>query len=808
MKSKYLCIHSHFYQPPRENPWLEAIDYQESAAPFHDWNERIDFECYNPNGQSRILDDEGRVIRLTNNYSQMSFNFGPTLLSWLEENDPAAYNAILEGDRLSLLRYEGHGSAIAQGYNHIILPLANRRDKETQIKWGLKDFEKRFKRKPEAMWLPETAVDIESLEIMAEHGLKYVILAPRQADAVKPLETSEEHWHSVRGEKIDTRQPYLVKLPNNKTIAAFFYEGSISQAVAFERLLDNGENFARRLMEGFDHRSTPQLLHIATDGESYGHHHRHGDMALAYALDYIEKNSHVSLINYGLYLEKFPPTMEVRIHENSSWSCVHGIERWRSDCGCNAGMGHYWTQKWRRPLREAMDMLRDRTQKPYEDFILQYTDDPWGIRNDYIEVILDRNEETRKAFLTKWLKAGTNITEAEEPVLKALELQRNLLLNYTSCAWFFDEISGTEAVQTLQYATRTIELARDLLDLDLEDDFTEILKTAPSNIPEFNNGEYVYEHLAVPARVDFLKLGAHLASTTLFKEKVRDGQLYCFKYHWKHVERLYSGKAQIMCAHVNLTSCITLEQHDIEFVIIHLGDHNINVGALPYSGDTDYKKMVEDFTQVFSRGDIAKSLRLLDKYFEGNLYSLNDLFRDQRKEIIEIVFSQTLETVEDQFQNLYQQYYSIIRYLSDINVSLPAVFSHIARFVQSRDIETEFANSDINVEEIRRRVAEAKLYHVNLDSGRIKFSYLQTLQRLFKQFENSPENIDALKQFVDVLEVREILPFEIDISTIQSIFAMWFFEKDFTKPEFKASLNLIQTAATHLKIRPKAGMLK
>ena len=803
MKQNYLCIHSHFYQPPRENPWLEAIDYQETAAPFHDWNERIAAECYNPNGQSRILDDKGRVTRLTNNYARMSFNFGPTVLSWMERYDPVAYNAILEGDRQSLERYEGHGSAIAQAYNHIILPLANRRDKETQVIWGLKDFEKRFGRKAEAMWLPETAVDLETLEILADHGMKFVILAPRQADASRAI--GETHWHSMVGEKIDTRRPYLVNLPNDKKIAAFFYDGTISQAVAFEGLLNNGETFAQRLMNSFDTRSDPQILHIATDGESYGHHHRHGDMALAYALDYIEKNKQVSLINYSLYLAKFPPQYEVLIHENSSWSCVHGIERWRNDCGCNSGMGNMWNQKWRKPLRNAMDYLRNELDLPYEKLMLQYTEDPWGMRDNYIDLILDRSDEARQKFFYRWLKSGLDLTGQEQLILKALELQRNLLLIYTSCAWFFDEISGTEAVQDLQYAVRAIELAREVLDIDLEDEFLKKIKEAPSNIPEFGNGEYVYEHLALPGKVDFLKLGAHLAATTLFKDKTRDGALYCFDYHWHNIERFYSGKSQIICAHVTLKSNITLESLEVEFVIIHLGDHNINVGALPYSGDKAYTAMVKDFSDAFGHGYIVNALRLLDKYFEGNLYSLNDLFRDQRKEIIDLVFAQTLNGVEDQFKNIYQQYYPVMRYLADIHVALPPVFSHIARFVQSRDVETELSNEEINVEEIERHIKEARQYGVELDAPRIEVDYLKALSRLFRKFSDE-KNVEALKQFSELLDIGMQFPFNTDLSDIQSDFAIWALNSNHDLiAEFPTAYEWIEKAAVYLSVRLTAG---
>ncbi|MDB5491818.1 MAG: glycoside hydrolase family 57 [Micavibrio sp.] len=783
MTANYVCIHSHFYQPPRENPWLDAIDYQESAQPFHDWNARIDFECYHPNSRARILDDEGWVTRLTNNYARISFNFGPTLLSWLEKYDQATYQAILDGDKQSQQRYGGHGSAIAQAYNHIIMPLANRRDKETQIKWGLRDFESRFEREAEAMWLPETAVDTETLEILADHGMKYVILAPNQA---RPEQGN-----------LDTREPYAIELPGNKSIAAFFYDGGLSQAVAFENLLHNGEHFARRLLSGFDNRSQGQLLHIATDGESYGHHHRHGDMALAYALDFIEKSDAAKLTNYGQYLEISPPQGTMRIHENSSWSCAHGIERWRSDCGCNSGMQRGWTQQWRAPLRQAIDYLRDEIEKPFLALADSFTDDPWAMRNDYISLILQGREKAQAEFFKKWVKQGTETSPIT--IIKAQELQRNLLLAYTSCAWFFDEISGTESVQVLQYAARVIELAEDILDLHLEEGFESILEQAPSNIDAFQNGQNVYTQLALPARIDFLKLAAHIAATNLLRDKIQDGHLHAFDYHWHDISRSYFGKAQMMSAHISALSNVTGENHQIEFVIIHLGDQNISVGALPYSGAASYAEMTKEFQDAFAKGETMQALRLLDKYFDGNLYSLNDLLRDQKKEIIDVVFSQTLESVEDQFDLIYDQHYPVMRYLSSLHIALPPVFSHIARFVQSSMIEAELREEPVDCEALKNHIREAALWGVEIDAARVEAQYLQALRRLSKRFYKDGTDMDALRSFTDLLEMRLLLPFHIDLGDIQNDYALWVFQqRHHPAPELQT---LIERSASLLQIR-------
>ncbi len=320
----------------------------------------------------------------------MSFNFGPTLLSWLELERPEVYAAILEADRLSAARFSGHGSALAQAHSHLILPLATRRDKETQIVWGLRDFEHRFGREPEGMWLPETAVDLESLDLMAAHGLLFTILAPHQAARFRPIDPAggrglegDGEWREVGG-SIDSTRPYLCRLPTGRSIALFFYDGAISRAVAFEDLLEDGARFTRRLLAGFDdeseHRGEPQLVHIATDGETYGHHHAHGEMALAWTLDALERDGSVRLTNYGEHLEQHPPAHEVEIRERTSWSCAHGIERWRSDCGCHTGGQPGWNQSWRGPLRDALDWLRDDLAPRFEQAAGELLHDPWAAR--------------------------------------------------------------------------------------------------------------------------------------------------------------------------------------------------------------------------------------------------------------------------------------------------------------------------------------------------------------------------------------------------------------------------------------------
>src|SRR5438128_7069807 len=392
MRVRFICIHGHFYQPPRENPWLEAIETQDSAHPYHDWNERITAECYEPNASSRILDTNDRIIKIVNNYASISFNFGPTLLSWLEQREPPTYAAILDADRVSRERFGGHGSAIAQAYNHMILPLANARDKRTQVRWGVRDFEKRFGRLPQGMWLPETAVDIASLEALAAEGIAFTILEPRQAKAADG--------------PIDPTRPYRCNLPSGRSIVIFFYDGPISRAVAFENLLDRGENLAHRLLAAFSESKQTQLVNIATDGETYGHHHPHGDMALAYAIDYINERKLARIANYGQFLAENPPAHDVEIVERTSWSCSHGVSRWQLDCGCNVGAPSGWTQQWRAPLRDALDWLRDQCAAIFEEHGKRLLLDPWAARDDYIDVVLDRSDENVERFITAHASGG------------------------------------------------------------------------------------------------------------------------------------------------------------------------------------------------------------------------------------------------------------------------------------------------------------------------------------------------------------------------------------------------------------------
>ncbi|MDI7269523.1 MAG: DUF3536 domain-containing protein, partial [Myxococcota bacterium] len=368
------------------------MEAEDSAAPHHDWNERIDAECYASNAAARVLDARGRITAIVSNYERISFNVGPTLLSWMERADRATYDAILEADRASAIRLGGHGNAIAQAYGHAILPLCAPRDRATQVRWGIADFRRRFGRVPEGMWLPETAVDTPTLEELARCGIGFTILAPHQAAAVAPLDADE--WTATPPGSIDTTIPYRCDLPSGRSIALFFYDGPLAQTVAFGGLLADGREYARRLAALVPSAAVagPRLAHVATDGETYGHHHRFGDMALAAALRAVEQDHGLRVVNYGWFLAQNPPRMRARIREGTSWSCAHGVQRWRADCGCAVGRGQGWNQAWRAPLRAALDALKAGIDAVFEREGGRVLADPWRARDEHVEVVLDRSQ--------------------------------------------------------------------------------------------------------------------------------------------------------------------------------------------------------------------------------------------------------------------------------------------------------------------------------------------------------------------------------------------------------------------------------
>jgi len=765
---RYICIHGHFYQPPRENAWLEYVEVQDSAYPYHDWNERVTAECYAPNTASRILDSEEYITQIVNNYTKISFDIGPTLLAWLETNANGVYQAILEADRESQKNISGHGSALAQAYSHMIMPLANRRDKYTQVLWGIKDFEHRFGRRPEGMWLPETAVDLETLDILAEQEIKFTILAPNQAKQVRQIGT--DAWSDVSDSSIDPTMAYELNLSEGRKIAIYFYDGPISRNVAFENILKSGGDFARRLAGAFSEKPHwPQLVHIATDGETYGHHHRFGDMALAFALNYIETNNLAKITNYGEYLEKHPPTHEVEIIENTSWSCAHGVERWRSDCGDNAGRNPKWNQAWRAPLREAFDWLRESLAPKYQEMAEQFLKDPWVARDDYIKVVIDRSQENVQSFLeqhrTRELNKAETIT-----VLKLLELQRHAMLMYTSCGWFFDELSGIETVQVIQYAGRAVQLAQELFGDDLEAHFLERLELAKSNIRGHKDGRHIYDEFVKPAAVDLTKVTAHFAISSLFEEYAEQAEVNCYHINIEDYQTSECGNARLAAGRALVTSNITGESADLSFGVLHFGDHNVNAGVREYQGEEAYQTMVAETTQTCAAADFPAVVRLLDKHFGISTYSLKDLFLDEQRKVLHNILETALSDIEAAYYQMYERHYPPMRFLSDLGYPIPKSFQYAAEFILNSGLRKVISADDLDLERFRSLLEETQTWQVKLDTEGLGYLLQQTLERMMVNLVANPEDIDTLQKLRDIAEMLPALPFPLDLWKVQNLY--------------------------------------
>lgn len=765
---RYLCIHGHFYQPPRENPWLEAIEIQDSAYPYHDWNERITAECYAPNSASRILDGESRIMDIVNTYARINFNFGPTLFSWMESYSPDIYRAILDADKKSIEWRSGHGNAIAQVYNHIIMPLANARDKRTQIIWGIRDFEHRFNRFPEGMWLSETAVDMETLEILAGLGIKYTILAPHQASRVRKIGTGK--WKDLSGGRIDPSRAYLCKLPSGKRVNIFFYDGPISHALAFENILSSGEDFVNRLMTGFsDERQWTQLLNIATDGETYGHHHKFGDMALAYALNYIEGGKLASLTNYGEYLEKFPPSHEVQILENSSWSCIHGIERWRSNCGCNSGGHPEWNQEWRKPLRETLDWLKERLSSMYEQKAKEYLNDPWDARDDYIGVVLDRSEESINRFIS--LHAKRDLSGDEKIiVLKLMEMQRHAMMMYTSCGWFFDDLSGIETVQVIQYAGRAIQISKEIFQDNLETPFLEKITCAKSNISEHGDGAQIYEKFVRPAMIDLKRVGAHYAVSSIFKEYIDRTGIFSFEVAKEDYKKKEAGNTKLAIGRISLSSKITKESETISFCVLHLGNHDLNGGVRTFLGVEAYQSMKDEIIASFEKGSFADIVRLMDKHFGMHSYSLMNLFRDEQRKVLNLLIKGTIEELVDTYRRIYDSKRILMTFLQNIGVPVPNPLRSVAEFTLNFDIEREFSKEKMDMEKIEGIIRDIKKLNVPLNSITLEFIVRQRLEVVMERLSSNPSSLDLLSEIQRVLELLKLLPLPVNLWRVQNIY--------------------------------------
>jgi alpha-amylase/alpha-mannosidase (GH57 family) len=649
----YVTVHGHFYQPPRENPYLDAIERQPSAAPFHNWNERIHYECYRPNAFARILNDRGEVMGIVNNYEYFSFNIGPTLMSWIERHDVEVYQRILAADRQSCDRLNGHGNAIAQAYNHMILPLANARDKRTQIEWGKADFRSHFGRDPEGMWLAETAVDYATIAALIESEIKFIVLAPSQALRCRPM--GEPDWLEVGGSQIDPTRPYRCFV-GDRSIDVFFYDGPISRDMGFDDALSSSHHLAGRLGQAVrgDHRPS-QLIAVATDGETFGHHKGGTEKCLAYAFTQEFPQRGWTVTNFAHYLSLHPPTWEVELKPVTAWSCAHGVDRWQADCGC--GGGGLWHQQWRQPLRTALDWLRDQLIKVYEDEGKTLFRDPWLARDKYIQVVRDR------AAVQKFLHRHQvhKLSAAERlDALRLLEMQRHAMLMYTSCGWFFEELSRPEGTQILRYAARALELAGDVAGVQLEKPFIKRLALAPSNVERFKTGAEVYRQLVIPSQIRFEQVAAHYAISSLFTPYAREQRVYCYTAHQADYQVQRMGSLTLAIGQLQLTSEITRESMHYTFAVLHLCGWDFHCCIQPFAGRRSYAQLKETLFEALNRGSAAQTILEMNQQFGDRAFSLQDLFAEERHRIMRLLTQETLTRLDQLYTQVYRDNYGVL----------------------------------------------------------------------------------------------------------------------------------------------------
>ncbi|MGE5182906.1 MAG: DUF3536 domain-containing protein [Acidobacteriota bacterium] len=766
MTEKWVCIHGHFYQPPRENPWLEAIEPQPSARPYRDWNDRITAECYRPNTAARVVDGHGTIIQIVDNYERMSFDVGPTLMSWLEQQAPDVHDALVAADRASVARFSGHGSAMAQAYNHMIMPLASPRDRATQVRWGIADFRRRFGRAPEGMWLPECAADTASLEALAAQDIEFTVLAPYQAKAWRA--PGEREWRTT---PVDPGRAYKCKLPSGRSIDLFFYDGHTAQAVAFERLLVDGHQIiARMTNRGPLEGGGPALCHIATDGETYGHHHRYGDMALAWALSQVEGHwNGTRLTNYGEFRAKHPATWEVQLQENTSWSCAHGVERWRADCGCNSGGRPSWNQKWRRPLRDALDWLRDRVAAALDSVGGLLFTDAWAARDAYVQVLLD-GAPAREQFLATH---ASHSLSADERVraLSVMEMARHAMLMYTSCGWFFDDLSGIETVQCMQYAARAAELLATVGGEPVEGELVERLGAAHSNLDSEGDGRRVWERRVRPARIDPEKVCAHVAVHALVdsRSSASAGSLHSghdsthaidvHGFRVELVERVErrSGRARMIAASARVSSRSTETATTLCFAGLYLGEQHVTGGVRPPPARAEWTAILEELSNALKTADVFAAQRAIDHHFPGAQLSLGALLPGSRERVLAAVLADPIRNVEEQLGDAYDAHAPLIRWLVAHDLPVPEIMHTVAEVTLRRRVLANLEADDASFQALRQHMAEAADVQVNLDAPEIALAASEGLRKLIDRVASAsdasaidPGAIDTLARAAEV----------------------------------------------------------
>jgi alpha-amylase/alpha-mannosidase (GH57 family) len=824
----YVTLHGHFYQPPRENPWLGIIEHQSSALPFQNWNERICHECYRPNAFARILSETGDVLEIVNNFEYLSFNIGPTLMAWLEQYDPAVYQRILEADRRSCKRLNGHGNAIAQAYNHTILPLANQQDKVTQIRWGKADFEARFGRAPEGMWLAEAAVNYETLAVLVAEGIKFIIVAPSQVQRCRPLAPEADPdgmdypWQDVGGGQIDPTQPYRCFLPGGDRqrdyIDIFIYDGPISRDIGFDdEILSSSQQLVERLGQAVrQDRTAAQLIAIATDGETFGHHKRSTEKSLAYGFRYVLPRQGWTVTNFAHFLSLHPPQWEVELKPVTAWSCAHGVDRWQDDCGC--GGGGLWHQRWRRPLRNALNWLSDQFAQVFTELGTLLFDDPWAARNDYIEVLCTQGEESKaaviEAFLARHQAHPLSATEQVD-ALRLLEMQRNGQLMYTSCGWFFEELSRPEGVQILRYAAQAMSLAGEVAGIDLEPELIERLALAPSNIEQFQTGAQVYRQLVMPARVTQSQVIAYYAMGLLFHAHPTVQRCYGYDIRQQDCETHQVGHLTLATGHLHLTADLTGEVSQVIFAVLHMGSRDFHCVMQPFTGRPHYTALKQVLLEQLQQANIPRLVLAMNQYFGDQYFGLQDLFVEARHQILMLLSKATLMRLAQTYTQIYRDHYSLlVAYAQDgleipqeLLVAAQVALSHRAvQIVQALLISVEssipMAHYQAQVNELRAIATEAERLGCSLDL-REATSLFNRLLCGWLWYALHRRDLKILQNFSSLLKLARRLNLSLQEDRLQELYI------NFMQQSFSPATTAVQSSTVANDIDPflTLGML-
>lgn len=756
---KYACIHGHFYQPPRENPYTEVINRQDSAYPFHDWNEVVGFQCYGPNAFSRLLNDDRKIINIINNYQYISFNFGPTLLSWLKQKHSAIYDEVIIADKKSIEFFNGHGSAIAQVYNHIIMPLATRKDKEIQVTWGIQDFEMHYGRKPEGMWLSETAVDIETLEVLAENHIKFTILSPYQAREIR--EEYEGYYHPINKDTLNTNKPYRVDLPSGKSIVVFFYSADVAHQLSFGDLLNSGDAFYNKIRQQFNFNSSDtEIFNVALDGETFGHHHKHGDMALAYCINKVLTSADVRLVNYGRFLDLYNVTTRVHIHERTSWSCAHGIERWNSNCGCRGGGDPSWNQQWRGPLRAALNALNGRADTFFHSIAQNYFKDVDEVLNNYVEVINNRTRDFTYIFFSRYANKKLN---NDDIILLAriFEMKRNTHLMFTSCGWFFTELTGIETVQLLMYADRVIQIYESLAeDVSMIKEFLTLLKSSKSNIPEHKDAEHIYKKWVRPNRQSLAQIAIlnSLLQSIESEGDVLDKNLP--KVELKNMQRYEMGYMRALKGTFIIESNITFSKRYFYFSLFQLSRANFlgyyNISSEPSENPADTYHLLD--TQ--SLGNINVLLDKVKKKYRQT-YALSSLLPEYQALVLEVISNKEQRVVETQMEDIYKRNYPLAMQYLQANIKLPLHLKNVLDFYLVENLKKVLSVEHYHFQKLESIVADIIKWKVSIkheeDTLQLLGSYL--IKYEIDKIKTNPAHIEAICMINQIIQV--IKPLEL-----------------------------------------------